>query len=227
MDFGLTLLTHGVMTRDDEGDCFLQNISPEDMAPVESAVRAEELGFHSVWFSDHVVTERVTGEGEHPANLSGKRAYPDRPVLLDIPTTIGAIAEPHHDAALLAVGLHRALPPPADHRARVRDARRPLARPRDPRRRRRLGEGRVRRHGLGVRAPRRDHRRVHPDLQARVDRAVDRLPRQVLRHRERLDGSQARPEAAPADLVRRRHPDRGQAAPPGAATASTPCTSTP
>ena len=39
MDFGLTLLTHGVMTRDDEGDCFLQNISPEDMAPVESAVR--------------------------------------------------------------------------------------------------------------------------------------------------------------------------------------------
>ena len=55
-------------------------------------MRAEELGFHSVWFSDHVVTERVTGEGEHPANLSGKRAYPDRPVLLDIPTTIGAIA---------------------------------------------------------------------------------------------------------------------------------------
>ena len=65
MDFGLTLLTHGVMTRDRDGDCFLQNVSPEDMAPVESAIRAEELGFHSVWFSDHVVTERVTGEGEH------------------------------------------------------------------------------------------------------------------------------------------------------------------
>ena len=92
MDFGLTLLTHGAMTRDHDGDCFLQNISPEDMAPVASAVRAEELGFHSVWFSDHVVTERVTGEGEHLANLSGKRAYPDRPVMLDIPTTIGAIA---------------------------------------------------------------------------------------------------------------------------------------
>jgi len=61
MDIGLTLLTHGVMTRDHDGDCFLQNISPEDMAPVESAVRAEALGFHSVWFSDHVVTERVTG----------------------------------------------------------------------------------------------------------------------------------------------------------------------
>jgi probable F420-dependent oxidoreductase len=92
MDFGLTMLTHGVMTRDHEGDCRLQNISPEDMAPVETAVRAEELGFHSVWFSDHVVTERATGAGEHPANLSGKRAYPERPVLLDIPTTMGAIA---------------------------------------------------------------------------------------------------------------------------------------
>jgi probable F420-dependent oxidoreductase len=92
MNVGLTLLTHGVMTRDDEGDCFLQNISPDDMAPVASAVRAEELGFHSVWFSDHVVTERVTRVGEHPANLSGKRAYPERPVLLDIPTTIGAVA---------------------------------------------------------------------------------------------------------------------------------------
>lgn len=92
VQLGLTLLTHGVMTRDSDGDCFLQNISPAEMAPIETAVRAEELGFDSVWFSDHVVTERVTGEGEHPANLSGKRAYPERPVILDIPTTIGAIA---------------------------------------------------------------------------------------------------------------------------------------
>lgn len=91
MDFGLTLPTHGVMTRDADGDCTHVNISPRDMAPVERAVRAEELGFHSVWFSDHVVTERVT-DVDHPANTSGKRAYPDRPVMLDIPTTIGAIA---------------------------------------------------------------------------------------------------------------------------------------
>ena len=91
MDFGLTLLTHGVMTRDEDGDCILQNISPQEMRPVESAVRAEELGFHSVWFSDHVVTERET-KGAHTANTSGKRAYPERPVILDVPTTIGAIA---------------------------------------------------------------------------------------------------------------------------------------
>jgi probable F420-dependent oxidoreductase len=91
MDFGLTLLTHGVMTRDADGDCILQNISPQEMRPVESAVRAEELGFHSVWFSDHVVTERET-KGAHTANTSGKRAYPERPVILDVPTTIGAIS---------------------------------------------------------------------------------------------------------------------------------------
>ena len=166
MDFGLTLLTHGVMTRDDEGDCFLQNITPEEMAPVESAVRAEELGFHSVWFSDHVVTERVTGAGEHPANLSGKRAYPERPVLLDIPTTIGAIASRtttlrFSPSVYIAPYRHPLI---TAHEFATLDV---LSRgPRDPRRRRRLGEGRVRRDGRRVRAPRRDHRRVHPDLQA-------------------------------------------------------------
>jgi probable F420-dependent oxidoreductase len=92
MDVGLTMLTHGVMTRDADGDCILRNVAPHAMRPVEYAVRAEELGFHSVWFSDHVVTERVTAEGAHTANRSGKRAYPDRPVMLDVPTTIGAIA---------------------------------------------------------------------------------------------------------------------------------------
>ena len=92
MDFGLTMLTHGVMTRDADGDCILQNVTPSEMAPVRRAVRAEELGFHSVWFSDHVVMERTTAEGAHTANRSGKRAYPERPTMLDVPTTIGAIA---------------------------------------------------------------------------------------------------------------------------------------
>lgn len=91
MQFGLNLPTHGVMSRDADGDCFLTNIDPRDMQPVERSVRAEQLGFHSVWLSDHVVTERMT-EGVHPANSSGKRAYPDRPVMLDVATTFGAIA---------------------------------------------------------------------------------------------------------------------------------------
>src|ERR671911_52 len=59
------MLTHGVMTRDADGDCILQNVTPAEMAPVE---------------------------GAHTANRSGKRAYPERPTMLDVPTTIGAIA---------------------------------------------------------------------------------------------------------------------------------------
>lgn len=91
MQFGLNLPTHGVMSRDESGNCFLTNIDPRQMRPVERSVRAEELGFHSVWLSDHIVTEAYS-EGVHPANSTGKRAYPDRPVMMDVATTFGAIA---------------------------------------------------------------------------------------------------------------------------------------
>ncbi|CAJ1579876.1 TIGR03619 family F420-dependent LLM class oxidoreductase [[Mycobacterium] wendilense] len=91
MQFGLNLPTHGVMSRDGDGNCRLTNIDPSEMRPVERSIRAEELGFHSVWLSDHIVTEAFT-EGVHPANSSGKRAYPERPVMLDVATTFGAIA---------------------------------------------------------------------------------------------------------------------------------------
>jgi probable F420-dependent oxidoreductase len=91
MEFGLTLATHGIATRDTNGDGMLRRIEPSDMRPVEDSVDAERSGYHSVWLSDHIVTERVS-VGEHTANTSGKRAYPDRPNLFDVPTTIAAIA---------------------------------------------------------------------------------------------------------------------------------------
>ena len=91
MDFGLTLMTHGIMTRDSAGDGMLQHLPASAMEPIESSIRAESLGYHSVWLSDHVVTERIS-HGVHTANSSGKRAYPDRPDLLDVPTTMAAIA---------------------------------------------------------------------------------------------------------------------------------------
>jgi len=91
MDIGVTLPTHGVMTRDGDGDCVLRNVPAVEMRPVERAIRAEQLGFHSIWLSDHIVTETTTTEA-HPANSSGKRAYPDHPVMLDVATTLGAIA---------------------------------------------------------------------------------------------------------------------------------------
>jgi probable F420-dependent oxidoreductase len=91
MDIGIALPTHGIMARDAAGNSVLTNLPADQMRPVELAERAEALGYHSVWFSDHVVTERVTSV-DHPANTSGKRVYPDRPVILDVVATMGAIA---------------------------------------------------------------------------------------------------------------------------------------
>ena len=82
--------THGLLTRD-ERDFFLQRLEPGEMRPVELAQLAERLGYHSLWFSDHVCMGRDVA-AEHTANESGTRAYPDRPVMLDVVATIGALA---------------------------------------------------------------------------------------------------------------------------------------
>lgn len=89
MDIGLTMSTHGLLTRD-ERDFFLQKLDPGEMQPVELARLAEGLGYHSVWFSDHIVMGRDL-EAEHTANVSGKRAYPERPAMLDVVATMGAL----------------------------------------------------------------------------------------------------------------------------------------
>ena len=90
MDIGLTMSTHGLLRRD-ERDFFLQRLEPGEMRPVELARLAERLGYHSVWFSDHVCMGRDVG-ARHTANDSGTRAYPDRPVMLDVVATMGALA---------------------------------------------------------------------------------------------------------------------------------------
>ena len=90
VDIGLTMSTHGLLTRD-ERDFFLQRLGPDEMRPVELAEHAERLGYHSVWFSDHVVMGR-TATTRHTANESGTRAYPDQPVMLDVVACMGAIA---------------------------------------------------------------------------------------------------------------------------------------
>lgn len=90
MDIGLTMSTHGLLLRD-ERDFFLQPLDASQMRPVELAIHAEQLGYHSVWFSDHVLMGR-TESTHHTANESGTRAYPDRPVMLDVVATMGAIA---------------------------------------------------------------------------------------------------------------------------------------
>jgi alkanesulfonate monooxygenase SsuD/methylene tetrahydromethanopterin reductase-like flavin-dependent oxidoreductase (luciferase family) len=90
MDIGLAMSTHGLLTRD-ERDFFLRRLEPDAMRPIELAQLAERLGYHSLWFSDHVCMGRDLG-AKHTANESGTRAYPERPVMLDVVATLGALA---------------------------------------------------------------------------------------------------------------------------------------
>jgi probable F420-dependent oxidoreductase len=90
VDFGLTMPTHGLLLRD-ERDFHLQRLPAAEMRPVEVAQAAERLGYHSVWFSDHVCMGRDESTF-HTANTSGRRAYPDQPVMLDMVATMGAVA---------------------------------------------------------------------------------------------------------------------------------------
>ncbi len=73
--------THGLVYRD-ETDARLNNLDPAEMELPRISQLAERLGYHSLWFGDHVLMERPT-DSMHPANVSGKRAYADRPVMLD------------------------------------------------------------------------------------------------------------------------------------------------
>ena len=61
------------------------------MRVVELARLADRLGYHSLWLSDHICMGRDPG-ARHTANESGTRAYPDRPVMLDVVATLGALA---------------------------------------------------------------------------------------------------------------------------------------
>jgi len=90
VDVGLAMSTHGLLTRDEQ-DFFLLRLEPAEMRPLELARLAERLGYHSLWFSDHVCMGRELGT-RHTANESGTRAYPERPVMLDVVAAIGAIS---------------------------------------------------------------------------------------------------------------------------------------
>lgn len=91
MDVGVTMPTHGLLRRD-ETNFYLQRIEPEDVRAFEFARHAESCGYHSVWFSDHVVMGRDL-DMYYPANLSGTKAYPQRPTMFDAAVMMGGLAE--------------------------------------------------------------------------------------------------------------------------------------
>lgn len=90
MEIGLFMNTHGYNQRDDV-NFYLQYTPVEEIRPVEVAQRAEQLGYHSLWFSDHVTltTESTSG---HVANETRTRAYQPIHNMLDGAVTMGAIA---------------------------------------------------------------------------------------------------------------------------------------
>lgn len=91
MDIGLGMNSHGILTRD-ETDCLMQSISVELMEPLGFAAEAERLGYDSVWIPDHVFVKADSeADTAHPANHTGKRAYPTRPVMLDNRTLMAMV----------------------------------------------------------------------------------------------------------------------------------------
>lgn len=92
MEIGLFLNTHGVSDRD-EGDWWHQAMDVSEMRPVESAVLAEKLGFHSVWMGDHVALPEESPDSVTPIGGVMRRHYPPRPNILDGAVVMGAIAQ--------------------------------------------------------------------------------------------------------------------------------------
>ena len=90
MHVGMYATTHGLMYRDNT-NAFLRSMSASALQPVRIAQLIEQLGFHSMWFPDHVCMP-LQSASEHVANTSGQRAYESHHVMLDAAVTMGAVA---------------------------------------------------------------------------------------------------------------------------------------
>jgi probable F420-dependent oxidoreductase len=91
MKIGLNVPTHGVLARQGR-DVFIHKVPSEDLQITKIAQRAEQLGYDSLWFPDHVLMPRVVASS-HTANPeSGRNAYGDQPNMWDAAVTMGAVA---------------------------------------------------------------------------------------------------------------------------------------
>jgi probable F420-dependent oxidoreductase len=90
MQIGLYANTHGVGWRDETHN-YTRSVPAHTLRPVEVARAAEQAGFHSMWFPDHVCMPLETASA-HIANETGKRSYSPRHEMLDAAVVMGAVA---------------------------------------------------------------------------------------------------------------------------------------
>ena len=90
MEIGIYANTHGQGYRD-ETDMYLAHTPVSEMRPVRTAQLAEQHGFHSIWYPDHVCMPIQSGSA-HTANVSGQRAYQPNHNMLDMAVVMGAVA---------------------------------------------------------------------------------------------------------------------------------------
>ncbi len=98
MKIALYANTHGIPYRD-ETDLHAKPVPVEEMQPVRVAQLAEQSGFHSIWFPDHVCMP-ISTESKHTANASGARAYAPQHNMLDAQVVMGAVAASTHTIKL-------------------------------------------------------------------------------------------------------------------------------
>ncbi|MEX2627315.1 MAG: TIGR03619 family F420-dependent LLM class oxidoreductase [Ilumatobacteraceae bacterium] len=90
MQIALYAHTHGIGHRDHAGN-HTRNTPARLLDPVGVARAAEQAGFHSMWFPDHVCMPRATSSA-HVTNRSGRRSYEPQHEMLDAAVTMGAVA---------------------------------------------------------------------------------------------------------------------------------------
>lgn len=90
MEVALYANTHGFSWRD-EASIYLSHVPVDQMQPVRVAQLAEQAGFHSLWFPDHVSMPGAS-VSHHTANVTGTRAYQPRHNMMDAAVCMGAVA---------------------------------------------------------------------------------------------------------------------------------------
>ena len=155
-----------------------------------AAVQAEELGFADVWVSEHII---IPKDAQLPAigHLLGSGAD------ADLGRRVHAARQARHQRAGAADA------PSAAARQGTGDVAEPVAGTADPRRRRRLDGGRVRRARRAVPRARPAHGRGHRDDAGGVERRPGDLPDALDPGEDRHDAHAAEAMRADPDLDRR------------------------